>query len=114
MPLLAGVLVSLAMMGAPFAFQMNVAAPPTNLQGWLVFAITLGGFLSLVSVLLTKLVINPAIQTSMKGLIGREEFTAHLATDEKFQNNVNGFIEYYYQHNDGDERRAARRKGDPR
>ncbi len=113
MHLSAGVVISGLMIGTPLAFQVNITQPPVNLTGWLIFAISLGGVLSLISILMTKLVINPAIQAQLTGIPSRKEFEAHVKQDDDFQKRVDGFIENYYEGSGVEHRHGARRRGDP-
>jgi len=118
MYLAASLLLYGAMIALPLMFQINVAEPPVNITGWLVFAISLagflGGFLSLVTWLLTKLVINPAIQLQLAAIPTRTEFQDHVDSDDKFQIDVRSFIERHDAEGHEDRRHDSRRRGDPR
>ncbi len=112
-----GAAISGLLLGAPLAFQVNVPQPPVNLNGWIAFAMLASGFLTMLSVLVTKLVINPAVQTAIKAALSdiptRTEFEAHVEKDEDFQNRVDGYIERHEQGAGEEHRHRARRRGDP-
>lgn len=113
MHLFAGLICSVSMMVLPVVLQLDLSKPPVNLTGWLVFAISLGGVLSMVSILMTKLIINPSIQAQLATIPSRKEFDAHVESDKQFHNRVDGFIENYYQGDGIDRRHVAGRRGDP-
>ena len=117
MHLLAGLLISGLLIGMPLAFQVNIPQPPANATGWLSFTMLLGGVLTLIGALMSKLIIAPAIESAIKVAMAdiptRKEFEAHVETDEKFQTRVDGFLENYYEGSGPDSRRHARRRGDP-
>jgi len=117
MNLLLGSIVSGAMMILPLLMQMDISKPPGGIAEWAVFVISVGGALGLLQVLMVKLVVNPAIQASLKDIPTRTEFEAHVETDREAHTRMDNFISGYYQRaigeTPGDSRHHARRRGDP-
>lgn len=78
------------------------------------FALSLSGILSLVSLVMTKLVINPAIMKKMEDIPSRLEFRLHEEKDEQLRERFEEFVENYWNRGGDEHRHDARRKGDPR
>lgn len=113
MHFVAGLLISMLMLGMPLAFAVDLSHPPAELTGWLVFVISLCGVLGLLQLGLTKYILKPAIMDEMKGLAKQKEFNTHVEDDKDFQGRVDDFMDDVSLKMGVERRHRARRKGDP-
>jgi hypothetical protein len=93
MHFLASIMISGLLMGMPLAFGFDVAKPPENLTGWILFVISLCGLLGLMNTFMTRFILRPIIREELKAVPTRVEFIAHDNKDTDFQKKVEHYMD---------------------